>query len=327
MEERQIRTAVVPETLAGARLDRALVALFPEFSRARLARWIRLGHASVDGEARRPRDRVWGGERVALVAEPLGDAEGWQPEDLSLSVVYEDEDLLVVDKPAGLVVHPGAGNREGTLVNALLFRDPALANIPRAGVVHRLDKNTSGLLVVARTLAAHKHLVAALKERAVKREYLAIVVGRVTGPGRVEAPVGRHRVRRTRMAVSHSGRPAATRYRVEQRFRAHTLLRLELETGRTHQIRVHMAHLGHPLLGDPTYGGRLKIPARSSDALAEALRGFKRQALHAASLSLVHPSTGEPVGWSSPIPPDMATVLAALEDDRRRHQRAGHGSP
>jgi 23S rRNA pseudouridine1911/1915/1917 synthase len=321
MAEREIRTAIIPETLAGARLDRALVELFPEYSRARLAQWIRLGHASVDGATRRPKDRVWGGEQVRLAAEPLGATEGWQPEELTLDVVYEDEHLLVVNKPPDLVVHPGAGNRRGTLVNALLFRDPDLADIPRAGVVHRLDKNTSGLLVVARTLLAHKRLVAALKERTVKREYLAIVVGRVTGSGRVEAPVGRDRLRRTRMAVSTSGKPAATRYRVAQRFRAHTCLRLELESGRTHQIRVHMAHLGHPLLGDPTYGGRLRIPADSSAALAEALGGFKRQALHAAALSLAHPASGEPVAWSSPVPGDMAAVLTALEEDQRRHSR------
>lgn len=315
MDSQQNRTAIIPQELAGTRLDQALVSLFPEFSRSRLAEWIRQGFATLDGQRCRPRDRVAGGERIELEVAPATDSERWEAQPLDIAVVYEDEHLLVVDKPVGLVVHPGAGNPDGTLVNALLHRDPALVRVPRAGVVHRLDKNTSGLLVVARTLLAHKRLVSALKNRHVEREYLAIVTGPLRAGGRVDAPVGRHRVQRTRMAVSDAGRPAATRYRVERRFRAHSLLRLALESGRTHQIRVHMAHIDHPLVGDPVYGGRLKIPAGAGSALGEALRAFKRQALHAAQLGLRHPASDEEMQWQSPLPPDMQGLLEALEDD------------
>jgi 23S rRNA pseudouridine1911/1915/1917 synthase len=318
MSHQQIRTAIIPHELAGARLDQALASVFPEYSRSRLSEWIRQGLATVDRRRCRPRDRVAGGEHVELKTAPAVDSGRWEPQALDIAVVYEDACLLVVDKPAGLVVHPGAGNPDGTLVNALVHRDPALTAVPRAGVVHRLDKHTSGLLVVARTLAAHKHLVNALKKRSVQRTYLAIVNGRVRAGGRVDAPLGRHRSQRTRMAVTDAGRPAATRYRVQRRFRAHSLVRVDLESGRTHQIRVHMAHIGHPLVGDPTYGGRLKIPAGAAAELAEALRAFKRQALHAAELSLQHPQTGETMHWTSPLPADMQTLLEALEADEKR---------
>jgi 23S rRNA pseudouridine1911/1915/1917 synthase len=320
VNHRETRTAIIPRELAGARLDQALASVFPEYSRSRLSEWIRRGLATVDRQRCRPRDRVAGGERIELKTAPAVDSERWEPQPLELAVVHEDAHLLVVDKPAGLVVHPGAGNPDGTLVNALLHRDPALAGVPRAGVVHRLDKNTSGLLVVARTLAAHKHLVAALKRRSVQREYLAIVVGRLRAGGRVDAPVGRHRGQRTRMAVTEAGRPAASRYRVERRFRAHSLVRVALESGRTHQIRVHMAHIGHPLVGDPTYGGRLKIPTGAGTELSEALRAFKRQALHAADLTLHHPATGESMHWTSPLPADMQSLLEALEADEKQHR-------
>lgn len=315
MDPQQTRTAIIPRELAGTRLDQALASLFPEFSRSRLSEWIRRGLATVDRRQCRPRDRVAGGERVELKPAPAAIDARWQAQPLELAVIHEDEHLLVVDKPAGLVVHPGAGNPDGTLVNALLHRDPALAGVPRAGVVHRLDKNTSGLLVVARTLPAHKRLVIALKERQVQREYLAVVNGILSAGGRVDAPLGRHRLQRTRMAVSESGRPAATRYRVEERYRAHTLVRLSLESGRTHQIRVHMAHIEHPLVGDPVYGGRLKLPPRAGGALSGQLSAFKRQALHAVRLALRHPITDRAMQWESPLPADMQALLGALRDD------------
>ena len=315
MDLEEIRTAIIPQELAGSRLDQALASVFPEYSRSRLSEWIRRGLATVDRRPCRGRDRVAGGERIELKPAPAMDSERWEPQPLGIAVVHEDAHLLVVDKPAGLVVHPGAGNPDGTLVNALLHRDPSLTRVPRAGVVHRLDKNTSGLLVVARTLMAHKSLVDALKDRSVERGYLAIVAGRLRAGGRVDAPVGRHRVQRTRMAVTDAGRPAATRYRVERRFRAHSLVRLALESGRTHQIRVHMAHIGHPLVGDPVYGGRLKIPTGTGAELSEALQAFKRQALHATDLRLQHPVSGEALHWQSQPPPDMQALLKALEAD------------
>ncbi len=317
MNRHKIRTAIIPDELAGSRLDQALTSLFPEYSRSRLSDWIRRGLVSVDRHRCRARDRVAGGEQVELEPAPARDAERWDPQPLALELLHEDPHLLVVDKPAGLVVHPGAGNPDGTLVNALLYRFPDLAGVPRAGIVHRLDKHTSGVLVVARTLEAHKCLVDALKRRSIERTYLAIVAGRLDAGGRVDAPLGRHRVQRTRMAVTDGGRPSATRYRVERRFRAHTLVRATLESGRTHQIRVHMAHVGHPLVGDPVYGGRLSVPPRASAALAEHLRGFKRQALHAASLGLRHPESGKDMDWQSPLPEDMGALVDALEKDRR----------
>lgn len=315
MSQQPVRTAIIPRELAGARLDQALASVFPEYSRSRLTEWIRSGLATVDQRPCRPRDRVAGGERIELRTAPARDSARWQPQPLDIAVVYRDAHLLVVDKPAGLVVHPGAGNPDGTLVNALLHLDPALADVPRAGIVHRLDKLTSGLLVVARTLAAHKFLVDAIKHRRVQRVYLAIVNGRMRAGGRVDAPLGRHPGQRTRMAVTAAGRPAATRYRVERRFRDHSLVRITLESGRTHQIRVHMAHIGHALVGDPVYGGRLRIPKGAGRALTEALRSFKRQALHACELSLHHPESGEAMHWVSPLPADMQALVGALEQD------------
>ena len=306
--------AVVPADAAGQRLDQVLAALFPDFSRTRLQQWLRAGQVSVDGRSLRARDKVWGGEHITVTATVEVEVP-WQGEAMPLEILYEDSALIVLNKPPGLVVHPGAGNREGTLVNALLHHVPELANVPRAGVVHRLDKDTSGLLVVARTLAAHTHLVAQLQARTVKREYFAIIVGVMTAGGTIEAPVGRHRSERTRMAVVQGGREAVTHYRVLERFRGHSYLRINLETGRTHQIRVHMAHLHYPLVGDPTYGGRLRLPADSSSALQEALRHFKRQALHAGVLGLIHPESGAALQWEAPLPDDMQQLLEALRND------------
>jgi 23S rRNA pseudouridine1911/1915/1917 synthase len=317
-----VRTARVPDEAAGRRFDAVLAEMFPEFSRSRLAEWIKGGQARLDGRTVRPRDPVRGGEAVALeivLAQQTGDA----PEDIALDILYEDEAVFVLDKPAGLVVHPGAGNPAGTLVNALLHRDPGLAMLPRAGIVHRLDKDTSGVMVVARTLPAHTALVAQLSARGVHRQYLAVVVGALVAGGTANAAIDRHPRDRLRMAVREDGREAVTHYRLRERFRAHTALECRLETGRTHQIRVHMAHLKHPILGDPLYGGPLKLPRGASPELIEALRGFRRQALHAEVLEFAHPLTGEPVRCSAPIPADMRHLLQALREDTAEHVERG----
>jgi 23S rRNA pseudouridine1911/1915/1917 synthase len=307
-------SARIPDELDGKRLDQALAVLFQDFSRSRLQQWIREGQVQVDARVIRPKDKVYAGQQVTLQASlsPEGD---WAAEDIPLAIVYEDEHLLVINKPAGLVVHPAAGNYSGTMLNALLHHVPQLENLPRAGIVHRLDKETSGLLVVAKDLSTHKALVAQLQAREFEREYLAIVVGVMTAGGTVEAPIGRHPVQRKRMAVVERGKPAVTHYRVLERFRAHSLIRVNLETGRTHQIRVHMAYIHFPLVGDPIYGGRLKLPRGCTDELAEALRHFRRQALHAARLGIVHPQTGEYLEWEAPLPADMQALLAVLQAD------------
>jgi 23S rRNA pseudouridine1911/1915/1917 synthase len=311
------RQAVVPAELAGQRLDQALAALFPEYSRSRLQAWIRAGRVSVDGRQLRPRDRLEGGETLRLTAV-LEAETGAAAEPIGLAILHEDEDIVVLDKPAGLVVHPGAGNPAGTLLNALLHHRPALRALPRAGLVHRLDKDTSGVMVVACTPAAHAALVRQLHERSVHREYQAVCVGVMTGGGTVDAPIGRHPVDRTRMAIREGGREAVTHYRVVERFRGHTHVRCRLETGRTHQIRVHLASIRHPIVGDPVYGGRLAVPKGASSELVETLRGFRRQALHAARLELVHPGTGAPVQFEAPLPADMEALLAALREDAAR---------
>ncbi len=310
------RQATVPDEAAGRRFDAVLAELFPEYSRSRLAAWIKSGDALLDGEAARPRDPVKGGETVSLAAVAEIQTEA-VAEDIPLDVLYEDRHLFVLDKPAGLVVHPGAGNPAGTLVNALLHRDPGLAVLPRAGIVHRLDKDTSGVMVVARTLEAHTGLVAQLAAREVHRQYLAVVVGSLVSGGTADAPIDRHPRDRLRMAVREDGREAVTHFRLRERFRAHTALECRLETGRTHQIRVHMQHLRHPIVGDPLYGGPLKLPRGATEELAAGLRGFKRQALHAEVLEFAHPLTGEPVRVSAPLPADMVQLLQVLREDTR----------
>jgi 23S rRNA pseudouridine1911/1915/1917 synthase len=306
---------VLPASAAGSRLDQALARALPQYSRARLQGWIEAGAVSVDGRQPRAKDKVLGGEQVEVAARLEGDHRV-RAEARPLTVVHQDRALLVINKPAGLVVHPGAGNPRHTLQNALLALDPKLALVPRAGLIHRLDKDTSGLLVVARTLEAHARLVAALAAREIERGYLAICSGAMTGGGTVDAPIGRHRAQRTRMAVRADGREAVTHYRIAKRYRAHTLVRVHLQTGRTHQIRVHLAHIGYPVIGDPVYGGRRRLPAGCSPALAAALASFPRQALHAARLALVHPMTGRRLEWEAALPADMAHLLAALEEDR-----------
>ncbi len=311
------RTLAVPADFAGRRVDQTAAALLPEFSRSRLRAWIEGGALTVDGLKVRPRMLLKGGERIDLMAE-LAAAVAVGPEPIPLTVIYADDAVLVVDKPAGLVVHPGAGNRSGTLQNALLHRYPELAVLPRAGLVHRLDKDTSGLLLVARTLEAQVKLVAALERRAVKRAYQAICQGVLTGGGSIDAPIARHRRERTKMTVSESGRGARTHYRVVQRFRAHTHCEIELETGRTHQIRVHMAHIRAPLVGDPAYGGRPKLPPAASDELRIALQTLHRQALHASRLRLTHPKTGAALDFSSPLAADLTRLLDLLRADAAR---------
>jgi len=314
----EFRTHEIELTLdqVGLRLDQALARAFPQYSRARLQGWIEAGAVKVDGRVPRPRDRIQGGEHVRIQAL-LAPETRVSAEDMPVDVIYKDRGIFIINKPAGLVVHPGAGNASHTLQNALLGLDPKLALVPRAGLVHRLDKDTSGLMVVARTPEAHAALVEAISERRVERAYLAICVGVMTGGGSVDEPIGRHRSLRTRMAVRGDGRAAVTHYRVLKRFRGHTLVRAELETGRTHQIRVHLDHIGFPLVGDPVYGTRRRNPKGAGPALIAALDSFKRQALHATRLALEHPLTGKALEFEVPVPADMASLLEALEADAK----------
>jgi 23S rRNA pseudouridine1911/1915/1917 synthase len=304
----------VPPELSGQRLDQALARMFPEYSRSRLKSWILQGNVDVDDQQLRPRDPVSGGEQVVL--RPQAEVSVTSaPEPLDLEIAYEDDDLLIVNKPAGLVVHPGAGNIRGTLMNGLLHHIPALEELPRAGIVHRLDKDTSGLLLVGKNLTSHTALVRALADRDVSRHYLAVCSGVLTGGGTIDAPIGRHPVDRLRMSVQDRGKPAVTHFRVKERFRGHTYISVQLDTGRTHQIRVHFAHRRNPLVGDPVYGGRLGLPAGATDALKDALRRFRRQALHATRLSLAHPVSGESLEVDAPPPQDLAALLDVLRTD------------
>lgn len=309
--QRELR---LPPQFAGRRLDQALAEALPEFSRSRLKRWIDEGRLTVDGTVPRPRDIVAGGERIALDA-PDEDAVAPVAQDIGLVIAYEDKDVIVVDKPAGLVVHPGAGKPDGTLQNALLAHDRKLAKLPRAGIVHRLDKDTTGLLVVARNEKARTTLAEALAAREIHREYQAVCVGVMTAGGKVDAPIDRHPVDRLRMAIRQSGREAVTNYRVIERFRRHTWVRVTLETGRTHQIRLHLSHAGYPLVGDSVYGRRLVIPRGAAPAVAELLRGFDRQALHASKLAFTHPRDGREIVVESKLPADMRALVAALKRD------------
>ena len=308
----------IPETAAGTRLDRALADLFPDYSRSRLQQWLKEGAVTVDGQARRGRDRISGGEQVRVSATPEPEVQSVAPEPIDLDVVFEDEDLLVVNKRAGLVVHPGAGNADGTMQNALLHRHPHLERIPRCGIVHRIDKDTTGLMVVALSDKAHTALTSQLQDKTVGREYEALVAGTFTAGGTINEPIARHPRDRKRMAVVANGRPAVTHYRLLERFSAHTLLRVFLETGRTHQIRVHMAYSQHPLVGDPVYGLRPRLPRGADDTVREALAGLGRQALHAAKLVLQHPRTEERMAWEVPRPADMDYVLDVLRTHDER---------
>ncbi len=313
MSDRIRLSAVVPDGLAGKRLDQALSLLLPEHSRACIQRWIKRGDVRVDGRRLRPRDVARHGARIEVDAAVEAEVEA-QPEAIPLDVVFEDESLIVVNKPAGLVVHPGAGNPRHTLMNALLHHDHRLRRLPRAGIVHRLDQYTSGLLVIARTLDARAALVGALQERAIWRQYIAIVGGVPTSGGVVNAAIGRHPTHRTKMAITERGRAAETHYRIIKKYRHHAMLSVDLETGRTHQIRVHMASLNHPLVGDPTYNNR-RLVKGTGRALAEIITAFPRQALHAHRIELVHPHTHKPMAWRRDIPADMAGLVDALEAD------------
>jgi len=311
---------VITGEMRGRRVDQALAGLVQDYSRSRLQQWIRSGQVTLDGRVPQTKEKVMGGETVRIDAEIVEQTTS-EAEAIPLDLVYEDADLLVINKPAGLVVHPAAGNPAGTLLNALLHYDSSLAGVPRAGIVHRLDKNTTGLMVVARNLTAHKRLVEALQARSVKREYLTVVHKVLTAGGRIEAPIGRHPVDRKRMAVVANGKESVTHYRVEERFRAHTLVRVQLETGRTHQIRVHMAHQHMPVLGDPVYGGRLRLPKGGDDTFRAVLSDFRRQALHATQLGLVHPVSGELMSWHAAVPDDMARLITVLQQDARDYAR------
>jgi 23S rRNA pseudouridine1911/1915/1917 synthase len=303
-----------PAEMAGKRLDQALAQLLPQYSRSRLQRWIEEGAVKVDGLSVKARQLVVGGE-AATVEARLPEETGIKAEKLPLDIVFQDASIIVLNKPAGVVVHPGAGNPGKTLQNALLAHDPKLKRVPRAGLVHRIDKDTSGLLVVARTIEAQAALVAELSEHDIEREYLAVCTGAMTGGGTVDKPIDRHRSHRLKFAVRSDGREAVTHYRIEKRFRQHTLARVRLETGRTHQIRVHMEHIGYPVVGDPLYAGRKRYPKGASAELREALEKFHRQALHAAKVTLTHPKSGKRVTFEAPLPDDMKNLLGMLERD------------
>jgi 23S rRNA pseudouridine1911/1915/1917 synthase len=315
-------SAEVTDEQLGFRLDQALASLFPDYSRSRIKEWILADRVKVDGQlVSRPREKVYTGQQLNIDAL-LEDEVVFEAQDIKLNIVFEDEHILVINKPAGLVVHPGAGNPNGTVLNALLHHYPEIAEVPRAGIVHRLDKDTTGLMVIAKTVPAQTHLVASLQAREITREYEAIAMGCFTAGGRVEAAIGRDKVNRVKMAVNPTGgKHAVTHYRVAEKYRAHTRLRLRLETGRTHQIRVHMAHIGHVLVGDPVYGGRPRPPKGASEKLISTLREFKRQALHATMLRLTHPITGEQMEWHAPVPDDMAQLAQALRDDTQFYAR------
>jgi|TARA_R110002050_G_scaffold12166_8_gene40244 23S rRNA pseudouridine1911/1915/1917 synthase len=307
----------VPDSCLGKRLDQTLAIMFPDYSRSRLKDWILAGSVMVNGEVLpRAREKMYGGETIAINAEVEAE-QRFEAQNIALDIVYEDDHILVINKPAGLVVHPGAGNPDGTVLNALLHHFPAIEVVPRAGIVHRLDKDTTGLMVVAKTIAAQTNLVEALQLREITREYEAVANGLMTAGGVVDEPIGRHSTKRTHMAVTFSGRPSVTHYRVMEKYRLHTRLRLRLETGRTHQIRVHMAHITHPLIGDPVYGGRPRPPKNATPELLAKLRSFKRQALHAAMLSLYHPVTGELMTWHADLPDDFVELVELLKADTK----------
>ena len=332
MNKKNELSAQIPSEFGGMRLDKALARLFPEVTRSRLQVWIKEGRVeishspttaagSLSSAAHQSfplssRAAVIAGDMIRIHVPPPTDA-GWMAQDIPLAIVYEDPDILVIDKPPGLVVHPGAGNPNGTLLNALLNHVPGLGELPRAGIVHRLDKDTSGLMVVAKKETVRQKLIKQLLERSIERVYLAIVNGVMVSGGTIDAPIGRHRTQRVRMVVSSRGKPAVSHYRVLKKYRAHTLVQVRLESGRTHQIRVHMAHLHYPVVGDPVYGGRLQIPAGASDTLRDALHRCKRQALHALKLSLIHPGTGKRVQWVTSVPQDMSELMEILTRDTR----------
>ncbi len=305
-------TGVIPDECEGIRLDNALVKLFPDYSRARLQKWIKNGDVSVNGKHLRPKDVVDGGEDIQLEAQ-LEDEVSLEPEEMDLDIVFEDDELIVINKPAGLIVHPGAGNPSGTMANALLHHIPEIRSVPRVGIVHRLDKDTTGLLVVAKDLKTHTHLIEQLQERTVSRKYIALVYGEMIAGGTVDEPIGRHSVDRKRMTVKPSmGRPAITHYRIRKKYNGFTLLDVKLETGRTHQIRVHMSHIKYPIIGDLVYGRKMNA---GKNSVLQLLTNFPRQALHAAELSFIHPKKQSEVTFSAPLPADFQELVDTLESN------------
>jgi len=304
---------VVPLELSNMRFDHVLCELMPDYSRSRLQQWIKQGQVTLNGNTLKPKEKVKVNDLIEIKAE-LESQGDWLPEDIPLDIVYQDDDIIILNKPAGMVVHPAAGNYNGTLVNALLHHFPDIEAVPRAGIVHRLDKDTTGLMVVAKTLTAHAHIVEQLQSREMGREYEAVVTGVMTGGGTINEPIARSPKNRKKMAVNPFGKKAVTHYRVLERFPAHTHVRVKLETGRTHQIRVHMTHINHSLVGDPVYAGRFKMPAAVSDNVKASLRTFGRQALHAKKITLIHPRTEEEMSWESELPEDMFALLSALNE-------------
>lgn len=305
---------IIPDSDANLRLDQALSKILPEYSRTQIQQWIEAGAVLVDGQPSKPRTKLRGGEQVSIEAS-LKQQPEWEAQAIPLDIVYEDDSVLIINKPAGLVVHPGAGNADRTLLNALLHHAPDLQQLPRAGIVHRLDKETSGLLVIAKTPLALKSLTHQIKKRTMVREYQCVVYGTFISGGKVDAPIDRHPMQRKRMAIVETGRPAVSHYRIAEKFPALTLLSIKLETGRTHQIRVHMAHIRHPVVGDPVYGGRVQLAKNMTPALIQALRQFKRQALHAFALGFEHPESKEHMRWEAPMPDDMRALVNALKQD------------
>lgn len=313
-------TTTIPDELSGLRLDAALAKLFPDYSRSRLSQWIKEGMVELDDQVLRPRDKVYAGQQVCVRTGQIESESEVLPEQIPLDIVFEDDELLVINKPVGMVVHPAAGNWSGTLQNGLLFYSDALQHVPRAGIVHRLDKDTSGLLVVAKTLKSHKSLIEQLQARTVHREYIAVINGVLTAGGTVDQPIARDVRERKRMAIREEGKEAVTHYRVIEKFRRHTLIRVFLETGRTHQIRVHMSSIRHPLVGDTLYGGKVMLPKSASRELVEQLQAFRRQALHAAKLGLIHPVSQQEMQWQVAMPEDMQHLIEALEADKRSNE-------
>jgi len=306
-------TIIIPERMTGDRLDVALSEMLPDYSRSKITAWIKSGDALINNKAFKPKDKVNGSQMVMLFLNKKQNND-WSAENIALNIVFEDEDIIIINKPFGLVTHPGVGNWNGTLANALLYYDPKLSKLDRAGIVHRLDKNTSGLMVIARNEKSQKYLVEQLQSHSVAREYSAIVYGHMISGGSINDPIGRDPKDRIKQAVSSNGKDATTHYRVIDRFKSHTHVKAILETGRTHQIRVHLSHIGYPLLGDPMYGGRVRFPKKASEILKESLLGFKRQALHSKKLTLNHPSTGELMSWKAPLPDDMLELLEILNE-------------
>lgn len=319
MTKNNQKTITIPEDFYGKRLDQALAQMMPEYSRAQIQTWIKSGHATINGKPAKTNTKLKGHEEVTITVQDRV-VESWEAQEIPLNIVHEDDDVLIINKPVGLVVHPGSGVSSNTLLNALLHHAPALQKLPRAGIIHRIDKNTSGLLAIAKTETAFRSLSLQLKKRTMSREYKAIVYGAMISGGTVDAPIDRNPLERKRMAVVETGRHATTHYRIAEKFRNHTLLSLKLETGRTHQIRVHMHHIRHPIVGDSIYGGRTRLSKGMSEELITALREFKRQALHAFALGFIHPVTGEAVLYKADLPDDMQALVKILREDVHEHR-------